>query len=78
MTHEELHNNIPIRKEHQDDAILVCSILAGEWRVCADGNAPKMIDMLIKAIDSEPRMKDIMLLAIELSEFNKEFPPELN
>lgn len=78
MTHKELHNNIPVRKEHQDDAILVCSILAGEWRVCADGNASKMIDMLIKAIDSEPRMKDIMLLAIELSEFNKEFPPELN
>lgn len=78
MTHEELHNNIPIRKEHQGDAILVCSILAGEFRICADGNASKMIDMLITAIDAEPRMKDIMAMAIELSEFNKEFPPELN
>ena len=77
MTHEELHNNMPSR-EHQDDAILVFSILAGEFNACAEGHASTITDMLVKAIDAEPRMKDIMLMAIELSEFNKEFPPELN
>ena len=78
MTHEELHNNIPIRKEHSGDAILVCSMLAGEFNACAEGHASTITDMLAKAISVEPRLKDIMLMAIELSEFNKEFPPELN
>lgn len=78
MTHEELHNNIPISREHQDDAIFICSMLAGNLNACAEGHASAITDMLVAAISVEPRLKDIMLLAIELYEFNKKFPPELN
>ena len=78
MTHEELHNGIPIRTEHSEDAILVFSMLAGNLNACAEGHASAITEMFVKAISAEPRLKNIMLMAIELSEFNEEFPPELN
>lgn len=38
MTHKELHNNIRIRVEHQEDAVFIASMLADVFNVCIEGD----------------------------------------
>lgn len=80
MTHEELHNNIPVRTEHSEDAVFILSLLSDRLRSCIEGDTHIIVDMLSTAIKHTPVLKDVMLAAIELSELDadKNSSPELN
>lgn len=79
MTHEELHNNIPVRTEHSEDAVFILSLLSDRINSCIDGNTHIIVAMLSTAIKHTPVLKDVMLAAIELSELgDKNCSPELN
>ena len=79
MTHEELHNNIPVRTEYSEDAVFILSLLSDRLRSCIEGNTHIIVDMLSTAIKHTPVLKDVMLAAIELSELgDKNCSPELN
>ena len=79
MTHEELHNGIPVRTEHSEDAVFILSLLSDRLRSCIEGNTHIIVDMLSTAIKHNPVLKDVMLAAIELAELeNDNSSPELN
>ena len=80
MTHEELHNNIPVQTEHSEDAVFILSLLSDRINSCIEGNTYIIVDMLSTAIKHTPVLKDVMLAAIELSELDadKNSSPELN
>ena len=79
MTHEELHNNIPIRTEHSEDAVFILSLLSDRINSCIDGNTHIIVAMLSTAIKHNPVLKDVMLAAIELAELeDNNSSPELN
>ena len=79
MTHEELHNNIPIRTEHSEDAVFILSLLSDRLRSCIEGNTHIIVDMLSTAIKHNPVLKDVMLAAIGLTELeDNNCSPELN
>lgn len=79
MTHEELHNNIPVRTEHSEDAVVILSLLSDRINFCIEGNTHAIVDVFSIAINHNPVLKDVMLAAIELSELgDKNCSPELN
>lgn len=79
MTHEELHNNIPVRTEHSEDAVFILSLLSDRLRSCIEGNTHIIVDMLSTAIKHNPELKDVMLAAIEWAELeDNNSSPELN
>lgn len=79
MTHEELHNNIPVRTEHSEDAVFILSLLSDRINSCIDGNTHIIVDMLSVAIKHNPVLKDVMLAAIEMAGLeDNDFSPELN
>ena len=79
MTHEELHNNIPVRTEYSEDAVFILSLLSDRLRSCIEGDTHIIVAMLSTAIKHTPVLKDVMLAAIELSELgDKNCSPELN
>lgn len=79
MTHEELHNGIPVRTEHSEDAVFILSLLSDRINSCIDGNTHIIVAMLSTAIKHNPVLKDVMLAAIELAELeNDNSSPELN
>lgn len=79
MTHEELHNNIPVRTEHSEDAVFILSLLSDRINSCIDGNTHIIVAMLSTAIKHNPVLKDVMLAAIELAELeDNNSSPELN
>lgn len=79
MTHEELHNNIPVRTEHSEDAVFILSLLSERLSSCIEGDTHIIVAMLSTAIKHTPVLKDVMLAAIELSELgDKNCSPELN
>lgn len=80
MTHEELHNNIPVRTEHSEDAVFILSLLSDRLRSCIEGNTHIIVDMLSTAIKHTPVLKDVMLAAIEMAglEEDNNCSPKLN
>ena len=79
MTHKELHNNIPVRTEHSEDAVFILSLLSDRINSCIDGNTHIIVAMLSTAIKHNPVLKDVMLAAIELAELeDNNSSPELN
>jgi hypothetical protein len=79
MTHEELHNNIPVRTEHSEDAVFILSLLSDRINSCIDGNTHIIVAMLSTAIKHNPVLKDVMLAAIELAGLeDNNSSPELN
>lgn len=79
MTHKELHNNIPVRTEHSEDAVLILSLLSDRINSCIDGNTHIIVDMLSTVIKHNPVLKDVMLAAIEMAGLeDNDFSPELN
>lgn len=79
MTHEELHNNIPVRTEHSEDAVFILSLLSDRVNSCIDGNTHIIVAMLSTAIKHNPVLKDVMLAAIEMAGLeDNNSSPELN
>jgi hypothetical protein len=79
MTHEELHNNIPVRTEHSEDAVFILSLLSDRINSCIDGNTHIIVAMLSTVIKHNPVLKDVMLAAIELAGLeDNNSSPELN
>ena len=79
MTHEELHNGIPVRTEHSEDAVFILSLLSDRINSCIDGNTHIIVAMLSTAIKHNPVLKDVMLAAIELAGLeDNNCSPELN
>lgn len=79
MTHEELHNSIPVRTEHSEDAVFILSLLSDRINSCIDGNTHIIVDMLSTAIKHNPVLKDVMLAAIEMAGLeDNNSSPELN
>lgn len=79
MTHEELHNGIPVRTEHSEDAVFILSLLSDRINSCIDGNTHIIVAMLSTAIKHNPVLKDVMLAAIKLAELeDNNSSPELN
>ena len=80
MTHKELHNNIPVRTEHSEDAVFVASMLAGKFNACVEGNKHTIAKMLVKMILHNPALLLIMNEVVELlqAEINNKLTPELN
>ena len=81
MTHEELHNGIPIRTEHSEDAVFIASMLADGFNACVEGDKHVIAKMFAKLFLHNPALllmiKEAMDLAMAEID-NKEFPPELN
>ena len=80
MTHEELHNNIPVRTEHSEDAVLVVSMLAGGFNACIEGDKHTIAKMLAKLILRNPVLFIMMNEAVDLAmaEIDNKLSPELN
>lgn len=79
MTHEELHNNIPVRTEHSEDAVFILSLLSDRINSCIEGNTHIIVDMLSTAIKHNPVLKNVMLAAIEMAGLeDNNSSPELN
>lgn len=79
MTHKELHNNIPVRTEHSEDAVFILSLLSDRINFCIEGNTRNLVNILLTAIDHNPMLKDVMLAAIELAGLeDNNSSPELN
>lgn len=80
MTHEELHNGIPVRTEHSEDAVFVASMLADGLNACVEGNKHTLAQMFAKMIIHDPSLLLMMMEAVELAtaEINNKPSPELN
>lgn len=80
MTHKELHNNIRIRVEHQEDAVFILSLLSERLSSCIEGNTYNIVAMFSTAIKQNPVLKGVMLAAIEMAglEEDNNCSPELN
>ena len=80
MTHEELHNNIPVRTEHSEDAVFVASMLADEFNACIEGDKHTIAKMLASLILHDPSLLLMMMEAVDLAtaEIDNKPSPELN
>ena len=76
MTHEEIHNNDNIKVDNESDALVIMSMRDNKINGTMQGKCQKIIEMLASVIENNPTLKDIILIAIELTE-NKTIP-ELN
>lgn len=80
MTHEELHNNIPVRTEHSEDAVFIASMLADVFNVCIEGDKHVIANMFAKLILHEPSLLIMINEAVDLAiaEINNKLSPEFN
>ena len=80
MTHEELHNNIPVRTEHSEDAVFIASMLAGKFNACIEGDKHTIAKMLANLILRNPALFIMMNEAVDLAtaEIDNKLTPELN
>ena len=80
MTHEELHNNIPVRTEHSEDVVFVASMLADGLNACVEGNKHTLANMFAKLILHDPSLLIMINEAVDLAtaEINNKPSPELN
>lgn len=80
MTHEELHNNIPVRTEHSEDAVFIASMLADGLNACVEGNKHVIAKMFAKMILHDPALLLMMCEAVDLAtaEIDNKLSPELN
>ena len=76
MTHEEIHNNDNIKVDNESDALVIMSMRNNIVNGTMQGKCQKIIEMLASLIVNNPTLKDIILIAIELSE--SKTIPELN
>lgn len=76
MTHEEIHNNESIKVDNESDALVIMSMRDNKINGTMQGKCQKIIEMLASVIENNPTLKDIILIAIELSE--SKTIPELN